>query len=86
MPYTRVFMYQSVNVCVANCVQWATSLEGERPSASQETQKFYGRGMFVAVFEKSATCPYPEPEEPNHSRDRERVKFPNSILGTVIQL
>ena len=61
-------------------------MEGERPSASQETQKFYGQGIFVTVFAKSATCPYPEPEEPNHSRDRERVTSPSSILRTVIQL
>jgi hypothetical protein len=59
-------------------MQWDPSLEGERPSASQETHKFYGKGMFVTVFAKSTTCPYPEPEEPNHSRDRERVKSPNS--------
>jgi hypothetical protein len=67
-------------------MQWDPSVAGERSSASQARQKFYEQIIFVSVFAKSTTCPYPEPEEPNHSRDRERVISPNSILGTVIQL
>lgn len=67
-------------------MQWDPSVERERPSGSQEIQKLYGQRIFVTVFAKSATCPYPEPEEPNHSRNRERVMSPSSVLGTVIQL
>ena len=79
-------MDPSISVYMADCMQWAPFLEGGRPSASQQTQKFYGQGIFVTVFLKSATCPYPEPEGRNHSRDKERVMSPDSMLGTVIQL
>jgi len=79
-------MDPSISVYVANCMQWDPSVAGERSSASQARQKFYEQGIFVRVFAKFTTCPYPEPEEPNHSRERERVISPNSILGTVIQL
>lgn len=48
-------------------MQWDPSVEGERPSASQETQKFCGQGLFVTMFAKSAACPYPESEEPDRS-------------------
>jgi hypothetical protein len=79
-------MDPSISVYVANCMQWDSFVEGERPSGSQATQKFYGRGISFRVFPKSATCPYPEPEEPNHSRDRKCVIFTNSVLGIFIQL
>ena len=60
-------MDPSISVYVADCMQWDPSVEGERPSASQETQKFCGQGLFVTMFAKSAACPYPEPEEPDRS-------------------
>jgi len=73
-------MAPCVSVYVADCMQWAPFLEGERHSASQETQKFYGQGVFFTVFAKSATCPYPEPEEPNHSRVRKLVMSPELYI------